>query len=1176
MRFEQLRLERFGYFADTSLDFRGDRIQLIYGLNASGKSTIRAAISQLLFGIEDRTTYDFRFEKNQLRLGAVLASQDGGRKLDFVRYKRRTRTLRTREGAELDEDALGPFLGGIDQRTFLDLYVLDQEGLRIGGEQMLSAEGDLGRSLFAASSGFADLAEVQSALSDELTEIAVVGRKMKTSRLWQVEAAYNEARARQKAAALRKSEWDAAKNALADAESRIAALDEERRRIERERSIANRKMGALLVLPRLDRDRAEAEALGGMPDLPEGFGERWRKAEGELQRAVDAESGAAAELERVKRERAALPADAGPLPDHAALIEDLHQRVANIADQQQAVLRLTRDVWQCDDRLRNLIRELGAASPPDIERLLAAIPARSVCTRVEELIAERGRVDAAIEAAQQRRDRAKRAADRGRAAVERLGQRRDPGEAEREYETSIRFGNVSRDLSDAIRRLADATAAQAAAIVRLAPWKGSTDELERAPFPFPDTVASVGAKVMQHADEERRAEDALAEAKRAAREIEDDLRLLAAADEIPSAEAIAAARQARDISWGRIRDWALAGKRLAETEATAYAEVVQRADSLVDQHVQHRELPTLLRNRTRAIAAVDECAESLRRIQARKTEEWSRWRGLWAATGWDPQNVGDVEAMKAWLDRVREAKLAVSAVRTAADAVEEARKREREAREAVTRAAELIAFRLDLAVEIEDLRRKTAAAIAAAREAWEEARHVGKSFDEQAAELEEAEGEVNEYASELEAWHLQWADMMPAILQETDADPVGVREILSAWGAIREEHAKRAAAQHRLDGVKEGLSEHEAAVRRMIAVLDGSYVAALGLGDDWTEWPPRLYDALKMARRAADRIDAADKAVAASERNHAAATGTLERARNACRQLRAAVRLPDDVVDVSALIGPAERKREVAARLVETERELAQASEGMPEAELRVAIADANVDSTRAEIAALTNSAVMLDEPVRQASADRLRAEQNLRDLGTRTGFLTAAMDADAAAAEAKDLTRRWMSLRAAQIVLARSVERYRKANEGPMLRRADEIFGTIVRNRLPDDFIGLEVDYDDPRKPTIIARRRDGTSCPVTKMSTGTRDQLWLALRIAALERRARDVEPMPFLGDDLFDSSDELRAAAMLAAVAELARHTQVLLFTHHAHIVETAERALGSRVQVHRLEAAMVEAA
>ena len=44
---------------------------------------------------------------------------------------------------------------------------------------------------------------------------------------------------------------------------------------------------------------------------------------------------------------------------------------------------------------------------------------------------------------------------------------------------------------------------------------------------------------------------------RGVRAIEDDLRLLAAADEIPTAEAIAAARQARDISWSRARAKAL-------------------------------------------------------------------------------------------------------------------------------------------------------------------------------------------------------------------------------------------------------------------------------------------------------------------------------------------------------------------------------------------------------------------------------------------------------------------------------------------------------------------------------------------------------------------------------------------------------------------------------------------
>jgi hypothetical protein len=41
--------------------------------------------------------------------------------------------------------------------------------------------------------------------------------------------------------------------------------------------------------------------------------------------------------------------------------------------------------------------------------------------------------------------------------------------------------------------------------------------------------------------------------------------------------------------------------------------------------------------------------------------------------------------------------------------------------------------------------------------------------------------------------------------------------------------------------------------------------------------------------------------------------------------------------------------------------------------------------------------------------------------------------------------------------------------------------------------------------------------------LSEATSDQLFLSLRVAAIERFCRDNEPMPFIADDLFVSSDE-----------------------------------------------------
>lgn len=87
--------------------------------------------------------------------------------------------------------------------------------------------------------------------------------------------------------------------------------------------------------------------------------------------------------------------------------------------------------------------------------------------------------------------------------------------------------------------------------------------------------------------------------------------------------------------------------------------------------------------------------------------------------------------------------------------------------------------------------------------------------------------------------------------------------------------------------------------------------------------------------------------------------------------------------------------------------------------------------------------------------------------------------------------------------------------------------------------------------------------------MSDGTADQLYLALRIAAIERHVGTSEPMPFIGDDLFITSDENRTAPGLKALAELGKHTQVLLFTHHRYVVDAAMRALEPQaLKIHNL--------
>lgn len=81
--------------------------------------------------------------------------------------------------------------------------------------------------------------------------------------------------------------------------------------------------------------------------------------------------------------------------------------------------------------------------------------------------------------------------------------------------------------------------------------------------------------------------------------------------------------------------------------------------------------------------------------------------------------------------------------------------------------------------------------------------------------------------------------------------------------------------------------------------------------------------------------------------------------------------------------------------------------------------------------------------------------------------------------------------------------------------------------------------------------------------MIEGTTDQLFLALRLAAVEQSVAAGVRLPFLADDLFVNFEDDRSEAGYRVLAELARSTQVLFFTHHPHLASIARWVVGADI-------------
>ena len=114
---------------------------------------------------------------------------------------------------------------------------------------------------------------------------------------------------------------------------------------------------------------------------------------------------------------------------------------------------------------------------------------------------------------------------------------------------------------------------------------------------------------------------------------------------------------------------------------------------------------------------------------------------------------------------------------------------------------------------------------------------------------------------------------------------------------------------------------------------------------------------------------------------------------------------------------------------------------------------------------------------------------------------------------------------------------------------------------------LGAEFNADDI--PVLVGVRPDQFKVPVEGLSDGSRDQLYLALRLAALDRYLEEYEPMPLVLDDLLITFDNDRAKAILPELGSLAKRTQIFLFTHHEHLVELCRQTLSiDQFHLHRL--------
>jgi uncharacterized protein YhaN len=1151
MRIARLDLLRYGLFTDRSIALpQGSHdFHLLVGPNEAGKSTVRSAILDTLFGIETRSTYNFLHPHSEMRLGALI--EHDGKALEFHRAKGRTRTLFASNGTPLADNALAMYLGSTDRAFFDQMFGLDHEKLIAGGNEILSASNDVGQILFQSASGIGSLGEIRDALEAEANSLWA--RRKSADRAYYVAAEeLAQADAALKQATVRTKDWVTASGAIEILEEQLDISQKKYRDLEERRIRLERTRRVAPSLNTIREKERELTALGEVVVLPPAAGKQLMDAELELAKAGQERTLVEEQADVAQRQLADVRLDENLLRAEVDIqaLADTRQQVRN---HESDIVKRQLEIGGHWRNIESLIRQLGWP-PEDEEQLDRRLPGLPVRTAIADLIKQHGVLEQALSVA----DQVVRDKDIERGVIE--------GQIKALPSTSVSPSlrvalSDARGLGDieALERRLKSQLAKAhrdldLAASGLGPWKYELNLLRKLYLPSTREIDELQKRQATHEATAIALADRLRDMRSSIRELDLEITQYRDAHAPVTLAELVEVRASRDAGWQAIKS----GEIVLAEAAPAYESKVQSADSVSDRRHDKAQEVSELQAKLDSLQRLKQQAEEQElRIAANNAAQLALQNG-WAAKVSDIGVPGmSLHATGPWREAREKVLRAADTVADASLALDELTRGAAEAK------ATLVAALSD-GITVDPSATIAALIVAAADavDAASKARVLQEALEKQrvAATLAKAVSEDKALAARtaLGQWNDSWRENL--VLAGLNASTsVGTAEgALSLFASIEGKLAAiRELRKERIETMQKDLDSFAFAAQQLTVSaapdLTGQSPATVA-----SELAARLAraksDQKEHGRLSRELASLKEKAASASARIDAANAGIqplLHLAKASTNdELRAAIARSDQWRDLGEAIAAAKKTAQDAGDGLSLEA-LDTEWQSTDIQDIPVVLGD--IDRGKDELLREQNT----------LSADKANASAALSKIAGQDEAARAESRRQDALAKMGNSAERYIKVFTAGRLLRWAIDRYRETKQGPMLARAGAIFSGLTFG----SFKKLVVDFDS-EPLTLQGQRAGGALVGIGGMSDGTRDQLYLALRMAALELHLGQAQSLPFIADDLFVNFDDARAKAGLEELKVLSANTQVLFLSHHDHLVPAVREVFGKAINIVRL--------
>lgn len=1182
MIIERLDLKAFGRFSDESLDLSAGprRFHLVYGPNESGKSTCLRAISWLLFGVPNPTVDSFLHSGPKLRVGATLLDKNAHR-LSIVRRKNGKVKLHAEDDiTPVDEALLTQMLGGIDEATFHNRFGLSHEQLVVGGKAIVDSKGELGEILFASGAGVGRLKAIQTELENEsLLLFRERGQKQTINRLLkELDEKRKELRNLQTPPAEYQLLRKQLKEALQDSETLACELTTTNQNLAKRKSYRE----AFQIVPVWKRNKARLAELFSVPMLDDDFSDRRFQASSTRETYGKSVSELQDKIVTTKNEIDSCPVDAATIENEdeiVSLFQNIAARLAASKDQSG----LQRVVKNHNRHLRELLRDLDVsieqgASQSDIDHLADQIHVSdSAQIRITELAGD-------YELLRQQES------DSGESLQ---GLRKQLHELETEIEgmpsqsDPALIDSILTDIGSPASLLDPRDQQQATCQDLLSECDQLLRELKLGTTSLGDAVAlqiptaaeieDHDAILIQHQQACKNANQTLDKLSQHRRNVTEELEQIQSDGTLPTESELAVSRSQRDDLVDQLEsDWS--DKNPIQNSTRAVRKSILGADDVVDTIRAHhdqvaeraaieKELASLQKQIVDAEAAAKDAKVNL-------DQATSAWDQIWLDCGIP---AGNVRVMRTWVAAHKtlvEKSLSLEKARTnLASANDRIQRGVSRLASAINRivAARPNSNRPDEANDptssdtdyatLHDIAMVLRSDLVAEASRFD---HLERKRSEIQTAIPKTEAKHEFSVKRRKKWDSDWKLAIGEFSGAESSSPSVIGMRLKKIAQLFQEKRERDILLGRIGSIDHDNVSFAERVQ-VVSKLVGLKTDSNQRGDAIAQV---LYERLQETKQAVSQHAGMQKDLASWKDKWEADSETLQAAQGQLAELcrQANVTTPEELPAVEE---QSREKREVVQKIEHAETQLTLIAGGD------------SVDDFSEQVQ--SHDPVELEFEINQLEHQLQSLNQQWSSIQQKVGALNSDLSeidgSDQAAQLNQDLqllsgriereSQLYAKHRVASMILKQSIEHYRSENESPVLKLACQAFEDLTCGR----YSGLKPEYDDKGRSKLFGVQKSTSGeedlVPVDAMSLGTADALFLAMRLASLEHQLSAGHAIPVVIDDCLIQLDDDRTIAAMKRLSKLSERTQVILFTHHQHLIELAESSLQKTdYHVHRL--------